>query len=69
MAAAAALVAAQKHQNQKFEGGPSNNPNSTSINNSNVNSTIGNTPKTFDGGSKSLKSPHTNSGPSINVSN
>ena len=69
MAAAAALVAAQKHQNQKFDGGSSNNPSSTSINNTILNSTFGNTTKTIDGGSKSLKSPHTNNGPSINVSN
>jgi hypothetical protein len=68
MAAAAALVAAQKHQNHKFDGGSSSNPNSTSINNSNINSSFGNTPKTIDGGSKSIKSPHTTSGPSINVS-
>ena len=71
VAAAAALVAAQKHQNQRLDGVSSNNFNTASINSiTNAGTSFGSSSKQTDFGSKSTKGlPHSSDGSTGNVSN
>ena len=69
VAAAAAIVVAQKHQNHKLEAGAINNFISASMNSTSVANSLGNSPKSNDAGAKSSKiPPHGNIGLSFNVS-
>lgn len=71
VAAAAALVAAQKHQNQRIEGVSINNFNTAAINSiTNAGPSFGSSPKQADFGSKSTKVlPNSSDGSTANVSN
>ena len=67
--AAAALVAAQKHQNYKFEAAVHSTHDSTPIRNTVVTSNLGNDMKNIEGEPKSLKtSNYSNNGNTFNVS-